>query len=228
MLLKSSLAWTTLILSLILVACSPPEVNLTGDVSIVTKGGQSMKLGSVEINLLAEATMQSYSRTKFIAEKVSVESLKQKKTMIEKELEGLNAAKEIRHKLYLENIGSSANEQAYREAQKRCDEKNKEYLNTVNLIPSYSTGAYYVEGLPTPLVTATTDADGKFTLRTQPGRYALVAHSMLKVGDHIEVYYWIVWVRVVRDHPTTVALTNDNLFETDCAECIIRSNGLAF
>ena len=219
---------TAFMISLLLMACTPPEVDLTGDVLIVSKDGQNIKLGLIEVNLVVDTSMQSFIQTKLIAAKSSIELIRPKKEILQEEYEQLSAEKDLRYEQFLDNRPSNAYERRYRDAQKRCDDKREEYLNALNHLLSYAKGAFYVEGLPTPLSTTKTDADGKFTLRTKPGRYALVAHSTRKVGDDTEEYDWLVWVKLGRDQATRVVLSNDNLFGTNCTDCIVRSSELAF
>jgi hypothetical protein len=73
---------------------------------------------------------------------------------------------------------------------------------------------------PTATASAKTDADGKFAAKLKPGRYAVVAASnRLVVGD-TETYRWVLWHTVRRGADNKLMLSNDNLYETSCVDCV--------
>lgn len=68
-------------------------------------------------------------------------------------------------------------------------------------------------GLPVPVATAQTDADGKFTIMLPRGRqYAIIATAMRLAGDSTETLTWIV--RVDPEKDSTIRLANSNVIAT--------------
>ncbi|WP_426196723.1 hypothetical protein [Massilia sp. DWR3-1-1] len=72
------------------------------------------------------------------------------------------------------------------------------------------------------------DADGKFSFKfKKSSRLALMAKASRLVGDKEETYRWIVWLPSGKadDGKINITLANDNLLETNCADCVsYRSN----
>ena len=81
----------------------------------------------------------------------------------------------------------------------------------------------YFTQLPHGVATATTDADGKFTLKLpKAGRYVFAARAERKVVDKTEKYYWLVWASVYGNESKTVTLSNNNLADSDSPDSLIQ------
>ena len=78
---------------------------------------------------------------------------------------------------------------------------------------------YYFSGLPQPLQTTKTDADGKFSFKVPGGSYVLAAFSSRKVGKDTESYHWML--KVTADADKKVMFANDNLCSNDSADSVI-------
>ena len=95
------------------------------------------------------------------------------------------------------------------------EEVMQSYLSSSNYIGIYENFSH----LPRGISTATTDADGKFTLKLpKPGKYALTASAERRILDETEVYRWLIWVR---DSDKTITLSNDNLIESGSLDSVI-------
>jgi hypothetical protein len=82
--------------------------------------------------------------------------------------------------------------------------------------------APFFEGLPTPEVSAKTDADGRFKLSIpDQGEFALVAASSRAVGDRVEKYYWVVRLK---PEDSTVTLSNDNLTSSGSTDSLLKTD----
>lgn len=81
--------------------------------------------------------------------------------------------------------------------------------------------APYFENLPQPVVTAKTDADGRFKL-TAPDNVAIViaARSQRQVFNTVENYFWMVRVKPT---DSSVTLSNDNLTSSGSPDSIVST-----
>ncbi len=73
---------------------------------------------------------------------------------------------------------------------------------------------YYFSGfwVLSPLATATSNSDGKFTMNIKgKGKAALIGQGERQTGFSTEKYYWIVWFSLDKGSPQTLMLSNDNL-----------------
>jgi hypothetical protein len=66
-------------------------------------------------------------------------------------------------------------------------------------------------GLPEPLMSSKTDADGKFSMQIpKKGDFALVATAQRQVADQTEKYYWFIRIHPDKKPAMQVMLSNDN------------------
>lgn len=228
-----------------LVSCGPSEKELNGEVFVVTQGGQNIKLGLVEVGVFAESDIIPFIQQKLQKAKSETgelepvrDSLKKAYEQLVKEREYLKKQikinelneKEINELPSIEVIYRSYRQLDYLkrllEGTARYQKRFKEYLDVLKLILSYSEGKFYLSNLPEPLQTTKTDSDGKFSFKLKPGKYALAAKSSRKVIDSTEEYYWLIWLTVDSVPTKKIMLSNDNLFETYCADCIIKADDL--
>ena len=113
-------------------------------------------------------------------------------------------------------------ESKYEIAQSKLLHKRNEFDSMNAQYIAYKSYPFYLAGLPTPFTTAKTDADGKFSLKLKPGKYVLAAISSRTVGTDTEKYCWLVWLTVDPNQSKRVMLSNDNLFETNCSDCLVH------
>ncbi len=123
-------------------ACAQRPATIEGDVFIVTKGAQSIKLGAIEVRVLQTA---------------EIDALRERR----------------------------------------------------------GTGRVRFTELPGALRTATTNADGHFSVEVPAGNYALAAQAERRVGYATEKYFWLVPVAAQAGGKAPVSLTNRNLADSN-------------
>lgn len=228
-----------------LLSAAPAEVPVTGDVFIVTKGGQNVKLGLVEVRVIPERQVSAALPARLAKHRGELDRLRQalatasadesilrmETTTAEFELKTArlntrgHGARKTKDPEKLE-VAERA-QAAFDAKQLECFKKEAERISIEREIASVNAGALMVRDWPAPLIPTKTDADGKFTTKLKPGKYAVVAASKRMIGDTTEEYYWLVWATFVRGHDNRIMLSNDNLFETGCPACVVRVEDLA-
>lgn len=206
------------------IACGPSEVDLNGDVFIVTQGGSSIKLGLVEIDAIAEPDMSNFIKSKMEHAKIEMDRLK---PVLVNLLSEVKQTHDVYDKVWHAQADNPDNEKINKEfalTYQRFDKKREEYNSFEAQYFGFLKGTYWLEGLPRPIQVTKSDADGKFTLKLKPGRYGLVATSVRKVINSTEEYYWILWMDVNKKSLTKVLLSNDNLLERKSANCAVPFN----
>lgn len=224
------------------------DIELNGDVFIVMKSAQSIKLALVEILAIPEAEMMPFIQSKSQTGKAEIDKITPQLEPLRKEMGTLakeidQAAKEekasfnaltLEEKRYIPTDFQNPDDYNYRVKAylyakiklnglvKRAGEKEREYKNKLAESESYNKASFYIAGLPTPIQIAKTDADGKFTLKLKPGKYGLVAFSRRQIIDATEEYFWLIWVNVDEKQSKRIMLSNDNLFETHSTDCIVK------
>jgi hypothetical protein len=175
-----------------LIGCSPSDIDVSGDVFIVTKGGENIKLGLVEVNVFPDSVFKSFLKNKLQAAKSDLLQYKPLKEKLRKELDGTQISNWEKYKLIFHKWAELKDE----------------------LIDKYINGGFLMTDLPTSLVKTKTDADGKFIIKLKPDNYAIVASASRIVGDKTEKYYWIIWFTVDSKKQNRIMLSNDNLYDS--------------
>lgn len=186
-----------------------PNITLDGAVFIVTKSGQNIKLGLVQIDVIPLDVLTSH--------------LKERKAYASNEVARLE------HLFEVAKDNCQAGSDKY-EAQKTGNESSLEIkqlqwkvgwtqavdeLGKITVeITRYSSPYFCLEHLPSPSKRTKTDADGKFQMKVPgSGAYAIYASASRSVGDKVEKYYWLLQVDTHGESPRKIMLSNDNLLE---------------
>ncbi len=197
------------------------EGELRGDVFIVTQGAQNFKLGLVEVSAIPEAEMKKFLVTRASVVEPEIAKRQEEYNAIKQQYdEAVRQASEA-DRDYSDSIMSG-------DYERRLDYLNRKYdkAKTVDEIKvkldaaesslndEKSATPFFVD-MPKGIATATTDADGKFTMRlSSKGRFALVAHASRQVVGAKEEYYWIVWTSLENQSSKQVILSNNNLLQS--------------
>lgn len=212
----------------------PKEVSLSGQVFVVTKGRDNIKLALVEIRVIPERELIDFVKGKRQDALQQIDTLNSKLKILKNEEELLKKAVAVVTKNYESSVCYTKASYFFDESEvKLCESINKNSENarklhsnkqmeiyTVNYqISSLNEAAYYFTSLPQSEWKSKTDADGKFTLTLPVGTYVVAAESTRKIVDSSESYYWLVVVDANTKNQQ-IMLSNDNFFETKCSECV--------
>jgi hypothetical protein len=212
-----------------LAKCGPSSLEVNGDVFIVTESGASIKLGLVEVRVIAGPELKSFLDLKQRAAKVDIETLKPGLLTRQNELISLkNEVDKLKGEMELVYPAQERQVAKWRDALQRLESRKEEYYAYRTAYFRYSKGPYWTQGLPLPVQATKTDADGKFSFNLKPGRYALIATSTLKAVDNKEEYFWLIWIDVGRKYPKRIFLNNDNLLESKSADCVVPFDQLPY
>ena len=214
-----------------------PDMTIQGQVFIVTKGRTNVRLALVGVSAfperdILEPTKLSASveriRAKNSAEiddlKVVLKEHRQKLAEIEAALseaymkadfssissisdtkvEGKNISSLTKAKPFAEQVVKTDLSQIA-----RLEQMTKDLYSPMNA----------VLGLSDPIAVAKTDPDGIFEMTVPAGVYALRAKTSRLAGSVDEEYLWFVRVDATKSNQK-IMLSNDNLFETLCVECM--------
>ena len=185
---------------------------LTGQVFIVTRGRDNVKLALVDIVLIEERLILQHIKEKSESGSAKKQALLPNFTKIK---EDYGAAKNLHEIATKERRPFKETQELFKDVlanARKYDEAKAE-------INRYDSPEYYFDSIPPGLVTTKTDADGRFSMSLPKGRFALAANTNRRVGSDTEQYYWLVWVETASPE-ISVMLSNDNLFETGCTACV--------
>jgi hypothetical protein len=110
----------------------------------------------------------------------------------------------------------------------RIDAATREYY-AVDIVYKNQRDAFkFLDGIESDIATPSkivkTDADGKFSLVDLQGkRIALFARAKRQVVGETEDYIWLIWADKTNSN---IMLSNDNLIDSKCSECIRFLDGI--
>lgn len=227
-----------------------PPVTVSGQAFIVTKGRDNIRLALVEVaaipeNLLREHIQKKHSyglaqrfqmtpqlvsamKEALVARQASDAAHTEQRAAIQRARAAWSQGpfppgteefdRSIKTRAELDEKQRATIER-YSVALQRANAKDAAFLKVKAAITYFDQLAYYLTDLPTPQATSKTDADGRFTLALPPGKFVLAATTSRRVGLSSEVYHWLVLVDTLA-LPTPLMLSNDNMFETKCSQCV--------
>ena len=224
---------------------APAETVQTGDVNgevfIVTRGGQNLKLGLVTVTAIPEDVISGYLDETRKAGDSGISALEGDRAKAAAEAATANnAAKRAKKRaddfmdqLFSSPSGSAAEKEAMRERPLAEAESvrlagiARSKQGALDLVLSkqsyFRSPEFYFAGLPAGIASTKTNADGAFHLRLpNRGRFALAAMASREVVGNKEAYYWMVWVSLDGEAEKHVMLANDNLTTSGSPESIIK------
>lgn len=226
---------------------SQRQGELKGEVFIVTKGGENIKLGLVEIVVIPEAEMNAaiekkkpvidstLTQLRSEAEKATAEY-----NPVHQAYEQANQNYERAQSEYIAAIGSGQFDQAYKRSQYWSDQRMKLFKEDLDKsskkmmaeskAKGFPTAEFFFDGLPSGVSKTMTDSNGQFSLALpRKGRFALAAHAERQLPDEShEKYYWLVWVSLDGQPTKAIMLSNHNLMTSDSPDSVARAKSMAF
>jgi hypothetical protein len=192
----------------------PPNPNgeVTGTVLVVTKGGRNHKLGSAVVYAIPEDALKKHLERK--TREAEVESRKLQRE-IERLTSMLGMAKTEEDRLWKilqRDESDSRKADAWRFVYNKAKATTQQIEDLQARRQHLQTGEYFLDGLPSAIFTAKTDAEGRFKLTIpRRGRFGVVACGSRELLKGKETYFWFVWVSLDGEPLKRLKLTNDNL-----------------
>ena len=213
--IKIVIAFITIVGMFGLAGCKPKTTTLNGQVFIVTQGGDNIKLGDVQIQLIEKAQVAAY--------------LAKKQPIVDTEIafaqQEFDVAKENSKEAYAAHKANPQDEDV-KQTWFATDDNLKAVMKKLN--DAQGAKKYLSDFLPDVVQKTVSDADGKFSvtyLRDKPltiyatAKRTITDEFMDGIGNWhnisgTEEYYWLV------DAPTNsetiqIFLSNDNLVFVD-------------
>lgn len=205
------------------------EGQLEGEVFIVTRGGENIKLGLVEVQAIAEEDIKDFVLQKT---RIAQDSLAKWNPIVEAAESRADSARAVVDSL--ESVADSLRKTDRWWASSDYDDVldkmavARENVVELNSAVPRSTRArwnnppFFFEDLPEPVVTTQTNSDGEFTLPLKRNeRYAVVAKAERDAGQRFlgipvpEKYYWMIWTTLEGEPTKQLLLSNDNLVRSE-------------
>ena len=215
------------------------DIALDGDIFIVTKGGENIKLGLVPVGLIPLTDIMQHLQEKeavasneitrlealIKATDAEVDAEERKAPEWAKEAEILFHAVQARREIELLPFNDKSF-YAFNKAlvdflvkvpnyaPRGWVDSIEKWSKLIRQRANYYSGEFYFESLPSSVRSTKTNADGKFQIQVPgTGTYALAAVASRHVGDSVEAYHWLLQIDTVGESPRKIMLSNDNLYK---------------
>ena len=194
-------------------ARASPNGELGGNAFIVTKNGKKIRLGSVGVKAIPEDALKKHLKSRMLQGELENRKLLRKIDRLTATLETAKAEEQRLWKIQKLDESNLQKGKAWSVAYN----KTKDIAGQIERLQAQRrqppSGENFFRGLPSPISTAKTDADGEFTLRIPlHGRFGIVARAAAPdPGDERKEYFWFVWVSLDGQSSKRLMLSNDNM-----------------
>jgi hypothetical protein len=204
---------------------TPETVQVSGEVFMVTKSGENVRLGLVEVRAIPEAEFLAFVESKRNAADAEIKELgpaiDRARWLVrysEAEIAVLEPERNFAYAQAMANPASDEASQRFQEvnaralaAATRMDARRGELKKTEEKAQFWRSAAYYFQGMPAGIASTKTDADGRFSLTLPLDQaVALVAQAERQINGGTERSYWCVRLRANQPGAQRVVLGSDN------------------
>jgi hypothetical protein len=194
------------------------KTTITGQVFIVTKGGDNVKLGSIHVYLYSEDEINA-AINPLVAK--ALDAVQQISPTMNEEHDTCKQLKEQLDDYTIKGAPAGFNVDAFG---KKAENAFAQYRATLTSYYNYFSQSYYTDALPTALTEAQSDADGKFTIQIpKTGLWVLGAEGQRTVGNDTEEYLWLTKVKRDAVDKNQLFLNNENLSTSDSSDSIVKT-----
>ncbi len=205
------------------------EVTVSGQIFIVTKGRDNIKLALVHVAAIPENKMLEHIKKKHDYGIEQQNQLTPELEAAKREADAAKADAKSAHDIwwadrkrsnFRDNRINDALFEKLQSTKKSAEEKEPALYKLKSEYAIFNSIEFYTQDIPTPVSVSKTDADGKFELTVPSGKYVIVAITKRAVSRYDEQYYWLV--RIDASSPVkSLMLSNDNQVETKCEDCVL-------
>lgn len=163
------------------------STELNGEIFVVTQGAGNYKLGAIEVLAIPESQFMEFALAKKGEKEPLLKKLKDK--IAECETYGVTRIEELRYQF--------------------CRRETEQAKGSL--------GDIYFAGLPNSVSSATTNGDGKFTLKLQSrGKYFIITRASRDNGRFTEQYFWFIPFEA-KDAQQNLVVSNNNIYQPETA-----------
>lgn len=216
---------------------APKSVQIQGQVFIVQKNGQTVKLALTPITIFSASYVEKHFSQVSSADKDQWKKLSEDyvkiKSSWEAAQEQTDKAFKYERETYAIAMASTSKPNygavydTYMKAFKVYDnllpissQLNSDLKSIENSLLTLRSWNHYRTGLTDALIRTKSDGDGNFELTLPAGQYVLLGFSSRQLVSATEVFEWRIRVDASNGNKKLM-LSNDNMVDTNCQECIL-------
>ena len=196
---------------------------LTGDIVIVTNRRKKYRPASVAVIAIPEVPLRKHLASKTLQLQREGRELQHASAGLAATLKTAEAEEERLWQVLKRDENNSRKAQIWSAAYNKTKNLAKQIQEMQAQTQHLTSGEYYLEGLPSPISTAKTDAGGKFTLTIpRQGRYGVVAQVSRELFKKEERYFWFVWASLDGQASKHLTLSNANMIGAESPDSALK------
>lgn len=199
-----------------------PDGELTGAV-FVTSCSKRQSLGRVVLNTIPEDLLRPHLERKTAQCERETRRLQLEIDTLAQTLEEVRTEEDRLWKIQDQDKDNLVKGNAWSVAFKRMQNMTRQLAELRARRGQLISGEPFFQDLPSAISSATTRADGKFTLAIpRDGRYGIVARASCEQGQETRIYYWFLWVSLDGEPSKRLVLNDDNIVGAGSPDSALR------
>lgn len=179
---------------------------------VVRTGGRRHSLGSVVLQAIPEAALKKHLQRKMERSEPESRKLAREIDAVAAVLEKTRAQEDRLWRIQKADENNVQKVKAWSVVYNKMKTITRRLEDLQAQRQRLITGEDFFQDLPTPISSATTLADGTFTLAIpRDGRYGIVARACRALGEDKQTCFWFVWASLDGNPSKRLVLNNDNI-----------------
>jgi hypothetical protein len=208
--------------------CAAADGVLDGEIFIVTKSAQNVRLGLVEVMMFGEKEIKEHIEKKekrVEAEKPDFDKeIARLEGSISKFKENLQKQKDLTERERKLGADTSAGKRAAKNTEDMVTLFEDIKKAEVKRKGTWPSSRHYFKDLPQATASTRSNSDGKFSLKApRDERIAIAARATRDLPDAKEEYYWLVWVSLDGKENKNIILGNHNVMSSGSKESVVST-----
>jgi hypothetical protein len=189
-----------------------PDGELTGAMFVVATRKRRLSLGLVELHAIPEEALKKHLQRRTAQRELEIGKLQREIDALTATLEKVRAEEDRLWKIQKQDESDLRKANAWSVAYNNTKRLTKQFEDLRTRRQHLTSGDHFLQDLPSAISSATTNADGTFTLPIpRDGRYGIVARASRDLGEEKQTYFWFVWVSLDGALAKRLVLNNDNI-----------------
>jgi hypothetical protein len=183
---------------------------LTGDVFVAVRRKRRHALGFVDVHAIPEDALKKHLKRRAAQRELESGKLQREIDALASTLANAQAEEDRLWNIQKQDESNLAKANAWSVAFNNTKKITRDLEDLRTRWQYLTSGEHFLKDLPSAMSSATTHADGTFTLALpRDGRYGIVARASR--DEEERPYVWFVWVSLDGDPEKHLVLNNDNI-----------------
>jgi hypothetical protein len=185
---------------------------LTGDIFVVAKRKKRQSLGLVAVHAIPEDALKKHLERRTAQRELGSRKLQREIDALAATLEKARAEEDRLWHIQKQDESNLRNAKAWSVAYNNTKKITRQLEDLRTRRRQLTSVEHFFEDIPSAISTATTHADGTFTLAIpRDGRYGIVVRASRALDDEKQTYLWFVWISLDGEPSKRLVLNNDNV-----------------